>query len=131
MKIENDIHYDGPGAIYLSEYFLELNEGAGFLAALSEEDRKAVRKHGTRCSFAKGEGVFHQGTAHTGVWVIEEGRVRTFYTGPSGREITLAYWSPGHFVGGPKCLAAVAMSGLQMRLKIVRCCSCRGPACVS
>ena len=102
MKIENDIHYDGPGAIYLSEYFLELNEGAGFLAALSEEDRKAVRKHGTRCSFAKGEGVFHQGTAHTGVWVIEEGRVRTFYTGPSGREITLAYWSPGHFVGGPE-----------------------------
>ncbi|MEE3317845.1 MAG: Crp/Fnr family transcriptional regulator, partial [Pseudomonadota bacterium] len=38
----------------------------------------------------------------TGVWIIEEGRVRTFYTGPSGREITLAYWSQGHFVGGPE-----------------------------
>lgn len=91
-----------PGAIYLSEYFLELNEGAGFLSALSDEDRKTVRKLGTRCCFRKGEGIFHQGAAHTGVWVIESGRVRTFYTGPSGREITLAYWSPGHFVGGPE-----------------------------
>jgi CRP-like cAMP-binding protein len=102
MNEETDIDNTGPGAIYLSEYFLELNEGAGFLASLSPDQRKKVRKLGTRCSFAKGEGIFHQGAAHTGVWVIEEGRVRTFYTGPSGREITLAYWSPGHFVGGPE-----------------------------
>ncbi|WP_095590210.1 Crp/Fnr family transcriptional regulator [Actibacterium ureilyticum] len=100
--IEDDMPDAGPGAIYLSEYFLELNEGAGFLNGLSEDDRKTVRKHGTRCRISKGESVFHQGDAHTGVWVIEEGRVRTFYTGPSGREITLAYWSPGHFVGGPE-----------------------------
>ncbi|WP_413718695.1 Crp/Fnr family transcriptional regulator [Silicimonas sp. MF1-12-2] len=102
MKDENAAAYDGPGAIYLSEYFLELNEGAGFLAGLSEEGRKAVRKQGTRCNFRKGDGIFHQGAAHTGVWIIEEGRVRSFYTGPSGREITLAYWSAGHFVGGPE-----------------------------
>ncbi len=102
MTMEDDIHVDGPGAIYLSEYFLELNEGAGFLNTLSDDDRKTVRRHGTRCSFSKGEGIFHQGTAHTGVWIIEKGRVRTFYTGPSGREITLAYWSAGHFVGGPE-----------------------------
>lgn len=100
MKVDV-ISQDGPGAIYLSEYFLELNEGAGFLTALSSED-KTVRKLGTRCGFANGEGIFHQGAAHTGVWVIEDGRVRTFYTGPSGREITLAYWSPGQYVGGPE-----------------------------
>lgn len=102
MIDDTDPDNSGPGAIYLSEYFLELNEGAGFLSDLSSEDRKTVRKLGTRCNFSKGEGIFHQGAAHTGVWVIEEGRVRTFYTGPSGREITLAYWSPGHFVGGPE-----------------------------
>ena len=61
-----------------------------------------MRKLGTRCTFQKGEGVFFQGDSHTGVWVIEAGRVRTFYTAPSGREITLAYWSAGHFVGGPE-----------------------------
>jgi CRP-like cAMP-binding protein len=27
--------------------------------------------------------------------------VRTFYLAPSGREVTLAYWFPGNFVGGP------------------------------
>ena len=24
-----------------------------------------------------------------------------FYSSPSGREITLAYWNPGNFIGGP------------------------------
>jgi len=90
------------GAIFLSEYILEINEGSGFLNALSDEDRKTVRKLGTRCTFQKGESVFHQGDSHTGVWIIETGRARTYYTGPTGREITLAYWTPGHFIGGPE-----------------------------
>lgn len=96
---------DPPGAIFLSEYFLELNEGAGFLTGLSEDDRKTVRRLATRTRLDKGEGVFHQGAPHTGVWIIESGRIRTYYAGPSGREITLAYWSPGHFVGGPEVFA--------------------------
>ncbi|MEM8572294.1 MAG: Crp/Fnr family transcriptional regulator [Pseudomonadota bacterium] len=50
----------------------------------------------------RGQGVFFQGDTHRGIWIVEEGRVRTFYAGPSGREITLAYWTPGHFVGGPE-----------------------------
>ena len=90
------------GAIYLSEYFAELDEGAGFLTGLKPEDLKRVRSHGSRCRFDKGERIFHQGGPHTGVWIIESGRVRTYYAGPSGREITLAYWTTGHFVGGPE-----------------------------
>ena len=94
-----------PSAIFLSEYFLELNEGAGFLASLSESDRKTVLSRATRCRFEKGAGIFHQGMPHTGVWIIQSGRVRTYYAGPSGRAITLAYWSPGHFIGGPEVFA--------------------------
>lgn len=93
---------EGPSAIFLSEYVMDINQGAGFLTSLSVEDQKKVRQNGTRCKVAKGEGVFFQGDPHTGVWVIESGRVRTFYAGPSGREITLAYWSMGHFLGGPE-----------------------------
>ncbi|MFT4795239.1 MAG: CRP-like cAMP-binding protein [Paracoccaceae bacterium] len=93
---------DAPSAIYLSEYLLEINEGAGFLAGLCADDRNAVRRAGARCAVKKGEGLFFQGDAHTGVWIVESGRIRTFYAGPSGREITLAYWSAGHFVGGPE-----------------------------
>ncbi|MEO1306879.1 MAG: Crp/Fnr family transcriptional regulator [Pseudomonadota bacterium] len=92
----------GPSAIFLSEYILDINEGSGFLSGLSEEVRRSVRKHGTRCVFSKGDSIFLQGASHTGVWIIEDGRARSYYTGPSGREITLAYWTPGHFIGGPE-----------------------------
>jgi CRP-like cAMP-binding protein len=102
MKDHTDDYIDPSSAIFLSEYVLDINEGAGFLASLSEADRKTVRKMGTRCTLKKGEGLFFQGDPHTGIWLIESGRIRTFYAGPSGREITLAYWSPGHFAGGPE-----------------------------
>ncbi|UWU88661.1 cyclic nucleotide-binding domain-containing protein [Bradyrhizobium yuanmingense] len=32
---------------------------------------------------------------------MEEGRIRSYYAAPSGREVTLAYWFAGNFVGGP------------------------------
>lgn len=103
MRLVKDIDepQDG-GAIYLSEYLLELNEGAGFLAGLSKTDQTKVRKMGTRTLIKKGEGLFFQGDPHSGVWVVERGRIRTYYTAPTGREITLAYWTHGHFVGGPE-----------------------------
>ena len=91
-----------PSAIFLSEYLLEINKGAGFLSSLSPEDQEQVRRLGTQSKLSKGEGVFFQGDPHTGIWIVEKGRIRTFYAGPSGREITLAYWSVGHFIGGPE-----------------------------
>lgn len=100
--IRTEAESDTPSAIFLSEYILDINEGSGFLNALTPEDQKSVRRMGTRCTFSKKERIFHQGDSHTGVWILESGRARTYYTGPSGREITLAYWTPGHFLGGPE-----------------------------
>ncbi len=91
-----------PCAIFLTEHVGELNEGAGFLNRLDSDVRLAVQKRGTMHQFDRGESVFTQGQAHSGIWVVERGRIRTFYTGPTGREVTLAYWTPGHFVGGPE-----------------------------
>lgn len=102
MIEDHDDPHDAPSAIFLSEYLLEINKGAGFLSSLSPEDQKQVRRLGSRCKIARGEGVFFQGDPHTGIWIVEKGRIRTFYAGPSGREITLAYWSVGHFIGGPE-----------------------------
>jgi len=90
------------GAIYLSEYVLEINEGAGFLDRLPEDLLTKLITSGSPRSLARGEGLFFQGDSHSGIWVVTEGRVRTFYVGPTGREITLAYWTQGHFVGGPE-----------------------------
>lgn len=87
--------------LYLSESVAGLADGAGFLDALSSIAREQVIGSGRRIAVRPGEPVFTQGDPHTGIFLIESGRVRVFYTGPSGREVTLAYWTPGNFIGGP------------------------------
>jgi len=89
-------------ALFLAETIDGLNQGANFLAQLSEEAWETLRRKGTQIAVPSGGSVFFQGDQHEGIWLIEEGIVRTFYAAPSGREITLAYWTAGHFVGGPE-----------------------------
>ncbi len=92
----------GAPALFLAETVGEQNEGANFLARLSREQWEAMRRLGSSVSFPVGGSVFFQGDEHKGIWLIEEGIIRTFYAAPSGRQITLAYWTAGHFVGGPE-----------------------------
>jgi CRP-like cAMP-binding protein len=91
-----------PTALFLSEVVEELNEGANFLKHLSPADLAQLHQRGRVVTTARGEHVFLQGAPHDGIFLIESGMVRSYYTGPSGRELTLAYWTPGHFVGGPE-----------------------------
>lgn len=72
------------------------------LAALSDDECAALCAAATVRAHAPGAMVFRQGDPHDGIFIILSGQVRSFYAGPSGREITLAYWSPGNFVGGPE-----------------------------
>ena len=88
-------------ALFLSESIDGLDEGAGFLDSLPPADSARLRAAGRTLSLRPGQSVFRQGEPHGGIFLIETGRVRVFYTGPSGRQITLAYWTPGHFIGGP------------------------------
>lgn len=89
-------------ALFLAETVDDLNQGANFLARLGVEAWAVLRQKGTPITVEAGGSVFIQGDQHEGIWLIEEGVVRTFYAAPSGREITLAYWTAGHFVGGPE-----------------------------
>lgn len=89
-------------ALFLAEAVEDLKEGANFLSQLSDEAWDTLRRRGSAVSVDAGGSVFMQGDRHDGIWLIEEGTVRTFYAAPSGREITLAYWTRGHFVGGPE-----------------------------
>jgi len=100
-KAESDLAGDA-SAIFLTEALSDINEGAAFLDQLSLDEINAVRRIGHSQTFEAGQTVFLQGDRHNGIYLIESGRVRTYYAGPSGREITLAYWTPGHFVGGPE-----------------------------
>ena len=94
--------YDPSSALYLTETLVDISERPNFLARLSGDEYRRVRAVGLEVSVAANQSVFSQGDAHDGIFVIESGSIRTFYLGPSGRELTLAYWTPGHFVGGPE-----------------------------
>src|SRR5437667_11165780 len=69
---------------------------------LSDREQKEVLAQGTRRVIRRRQTLFAQGTPHDGIYLIQSGRIRVYYTAPSGREITLAYWHPGNFVGGPE-----------------------------
>jgi CRP-like cAMP-binding protein len=88
-------------AIYLTELMLDDGQPSLF-KRLTAAEFAAVRLASRVYSAGPNEPVFTQGEIHDGIFLIEEGRVRTFYVGPSGKELTLAYWTPGHFVGGPE-----------------------------
>jgi len=89
-------------SLLLGENFSQTGAGGNLLAALGEREYADLLKVSTPCAFTAGEDVFQQGDHHNGIYLILSGRMRIFYAGPSGREITLAYWSPGNFVGGPE-----------------------------
>ena len=74
----------------------------GLLDGLDREERERVLAIGEHQMFEVDQPLFRQGEPHRGIFLIESGRVRSFYVAPTGREVTLAYWFPGNFVGAPE-----------------------------
>lgn len=89
-------------ALLLSENEHRPSRPRPLLEGLSERELALVMNHGRRRVLYRGATLFSQDTPNDGIWIVETGRIRVFYTAPSGREITLAYWHPGNFVGGPE-----------------------------
>lgn len=89
-------------AMYMTEVLLEITDNYDILSYLTSDERKMVLGEATRQRRKVGDFIFAQGEPHTGIFVIQAGRARTYYASSSGREITLAHWTAGHFVGGPE-----------------------------
>lgn len=89
-------------AIYMTEALVEIESNHNILGYLSTEQCERVLGRASLQIREAGDHVFAQGEPHEGIFLIQSGRVRTYYVSPVGREITLAYWTPGHFVGGPE-----------------------------
>jgi CRP/FNR family transcriptional regulator, cyclic AMP receptor protein len=70
-------------------------------ATLTARESARVAAAGADIEFGAGDYLFRQGEIHSGILLLREGVVRSFYVAPNGREITLANWTPGNFVGGP------------------------------
>jgi CRP-like cAMP-binding protein len=97
--------------ILLAENETLLGRPQSFVERLPPHDRECVRRIGTTRQLARSETLFLQGQHQDGIVVVESGLIRSFYTAPSGRQITLAYWHPGNFVGGPHLFGGVCMWG--------------------
>jgi CRP-like cAMP-binding protein len=93
---------DRVGALLLTETKAQQSGPPCLFDGLSPHEYEAVVAKGQRRVLDRGSMVFSQGAEHDGIYVIETGRIRVYYTAPSGREVTLAYWHPGNFVGGPE-----------------------------
>jgi CRP/FNR family transcriptional regulator, cyclic AMP receptor protein len=91
-----------PRSVLLVESEKLVGGPAPLFQALNDREKKEVLTHGIRRVVHRRQMLFSQGTPHDGIYLIETGRVRVFYVAPSGREITLAYWNPGNFVGAPE-----------------------------
>lgn len=101
VNVSNE-HFTSNSAVFMSETIEGLNVGAHFLDRLSVDEKAQIKALGRSIVAKQGDIVFNQGERHDGIFIIRSGQVRVYYTAPSGREITLAYWTPGHFIGGPE-----------------------------
>ncbi len=106
-KLNISVARDYPRDLPIAGVFHRLERGRGGirqpnpLVHLSEQDLQTVLNRARRCRVRGKHLLFRQGDRHRGIFLIQSGVVRTFYTSPAGREITLAYWQPGNLVGGP------------------------------
>ena len=71
------------------------------LAELRPADREAFLARCKKLHFAQGTHLFSQGEPYTTSHLVYSGVVRTYYVSPTGKEITIAYWSEGGLIGGP------------------------------
>lgn len=89
-------------SLLLTENICTIGGAPSLVQAMSPSERETLVRCGRRRVLYRGQTLFSQGARNDGIFLIETGRIRVYYTAPSGREITLAYWHPGNFVGGPE-----------------------------
>lgn len=108
-----------PGVI-LSEPDAGIAGPPRILDQLAPAEVELLLAQGKRRVVKRGELLFAQGEAHDGIFLVESGSIRVFYAATSGREITLAYWHPGNFVGGPEVFGGTHVwSGVAVRTSSV------------
>jgi CRP/FNR family cyclic AMP-dependent transcriptional regulator len=92
----------GGRSLLLTDSFRTIGGAPSLFESLSSAERDTLVNSGRRRVLYRRQKLFSQGTRNDGIFLIETGRIRVYYTAPSQREITLAYWHPGNFVGGPE-----------------------------
>jgi CRP/FNR family transcriptional regulator, cyclic AMP receptor protein len=90
------------GALLMTDGGMHRSGPPPLFRGLTESEKARVLGSGKRKVIYRGATLFSQGSQQDGIYIIESGRIKVFYIAPSGREVTLAYWHSGNFVGGPE-----------------------------
>jgi len=93
-----------PRVVHLTEDGEPTSTGPDILSTLSDNEFQLLIEKGRESNYQPGEFFFQQGDPHDGIHFIKSGHVRSYYSSANGKEITLAYWPGGHFVGAPQIL---------------------------
>src|SRR5262245_1217781 len=112
----------GTAGVLLAEDSSLIGRPQSLIDRLAPHDRERVRGIGTMRQLNRSDTLLSQGEFQDGIVLVESGLIRSFYTAPSGRQITLAYWLPGNFVGGPHIFGGTCMwSAVAAKRSVVFC----------
>jgi len=103
-SIQEDLSPSLNSVLQLTLADMPLDNGPNILGLLSADEFQRLSRDGKKTTYDSGDFFFNQGDPHNGIHFITAGKVRSYYTSPNGREMTLAYWPKGHFVGAPQIL---------------------------
>ena len=87
-----------------------LSVAAGFVSALTDDERTELQRRARSRRFKSGAVVFHEGTASDGVIVIVRGRVKVSTVTAAGKEVLLAVRGPGDLLGELSAIDGLARS---------------------
>ena len=77
--------------------------------------------------YQRNELLFRQGDLHDGIHLIESGTIKSFYVSEEGRELTLGYWTAGHYVGAPQLFGGGRHAWTSVAVVPARCLWLPGP----
>ncbi len=75
----------------------------------------------------RNEILFRQGEPHDGIHLIESGTIKSFYSSEEGRELTLGYWTAGHYIGAPQLFGGGRHAWTSIAVVPARCLWLPGP----
>ena len=102
-------------------------DAPNLLQRLDPSTRSKVQALGSTRSYRAGDALFRQGDPHDGIHLIEAGIIKSFYVSEDGRELTLGYWSMGHYVGAPQVFGGGRHAWTSVAVAEARCLWLPGP----
>lgn len=77
--------------------------------------------------YDNGDLLFRQGDKHDGIFLIEIGLIKSFYASEDARELTLGFWTAGHYVGAPQMFGGGQHAWSSVAVAPTRCLWLPGP----